>query len=213
MLESFYHVLYAMGKVNADVWEVLAYLILVLFWGKLVPLLILAWIWDSMRRWSVLDWIGTCKCCAWHRYLCCFCCPCFNDPVYAHALWAPLEVLTGLSFFFLFGLGVYVAPTAITIAGIVRLSELKYVLWRRRYIRKVIDNDGEKVVLYNLDKADDQQGLLSAPPAPQPQQADDEPETPGYIDPISPFQSIYPSLLTTVSGQGHFPLMAMSVQR
>ena len=37
--------------------------------------------------------------------------------------WAPLEILTGTSFFFLFGAGFYVGPAAIIIAGILRCHE------------------------------------------------------------------------------------------
>ena len=133
IFESLYHCIHALGKVNASPNEVFAYLGLVLFIGKIVPLLILAWIWDSMRRWDKTDWLGTwCLCGPCYgkdsrRFRCCTCCPCFNDPLYAHVGWAPLEIATGLSFFFLFGLGFYAAPAAITIAGIARLSDFQYV--------------------------------------------------------------------------------------
>lgn len=37
--------------------------------------------------------------------------------------WAPLEILSGLSFFFLLGSGFYIGPAALTLAGIVRCTE------------------------------------------------------------------------------------------
>lgn len=42
----------------------------------------------------------------------------------ASPLWAPFEILFGFSYFLLFGAGFYVGPTAIMLAGIVRLQEL-----------------------------------------------------------------------------------------
>ena len=42
----------------------------------------------------------------------------------ASALWAPLEVLTGFSFLFLFGSGFFIGPAAIMLAGTARAVEL-----------------------------------------------------------------------------------------
>ena len=131
ILESFYHVHHALGQVNAEAWEVWAYLLLVLVLGKLVPLLLLAWIWDSMRRWTVFEWLGYGGCCNG----CYVWCLRMDHPVFAHVAWAPLEVLTGLSFLFLFGLGFYVAPAAITVAGVVRLSEFQYLIDAKTYFQ------------------------------------------------------------------------------
>jgi hypothetical protein len=46
--------------------------------------------------------------------------------VSAHPAWAPIEVLTGFSFLLLFGVGLYVGPIALLLAGIVRLGELAF---------------------------------------------------------------------------------------
>ena len=48
-------------------------------------------------------------------------------PVYAHVNWAWLEILTGISFLFLFGLGFYITPVFIIVAGLVRLGDYRYV--------------------------------------------------------------------------------------
>lgn len=43
----------------------------------------------------------------------------------ASALWAPLEILFGLSYLTLFGAGFYMGPAAIVLAGVARLSEFE----------------------------------------------------------------------------------------
>jgi hypothetical protein len=40
--------------------------------------------------------------------------------------WAPVEIITGLSYLLLFGAGFYLGPAALTLAGIVRLGELRF---------------------------------------------------------------------------------------
>ena len=84
-----------------------------------------------MRRWTVFEWLGYGACCNG----CYVWCLRMDHPVFAHVAWAPLEVLTGLSFLFLFGLGFYVAPAAITVAGVVRLSEFQYLIDARTYFQ------------------------------------------------------------------------------
>tara|TARA_B110001452_G_scaffold254198_1_gene245548 strand:+ start:18720 stop:20165 length:1446 start_codon:yes stop_codon:yes gene_type:complete len=174
VLESLYHVLYALGQVDAAAQQVWTYLLLVLLFGKLVPLLLLAWIWDSMRRWTVFEWLGCGGCCDG----CYVWCLRIDHPVFAHVGWAPLEVLTGLSFFFLFGLGFYVAPTAITVAGIVRLSEFQYLINSRAYAQiRATQADrraarGVPVGLPEKPEKPERQRLLAAPDQP------DQPEEP-----------------------------------
>ena len=72
-------------------------------------------------------------------------------PVYAHVNWAFLEILTGLSFFFLFGLGFYVTPLLITVAGLVRLGDYRYIGKYEREELIVMDN---KLTLDPVDLAD-----------------------------------------------------------
>jgi hypothetical protein len=47
-------------------------------------------------------------------------------------MWAPIEILTGFSYLFLFGAGFYLGPAAIMLAGMLRLGELYYARQKRR---------------------------------------------------------------------------------
>jgi hypothetical protein len=47
-----------------------------------------------------------------------------SDTCLSNPYWAPFEVLTGFSFLFLFGSGLYVGPAAIVFAGLLRFREL-----------------------------------------------------------------------------------------
>ena len=94
-----------------------------MLFGKVMPLLVLSWIWDSMRRHAPEGAMG------WARMRCVckhWCMPVWH-PVYAHVNWAWLEILTGISFLFLFGLGFYITPVFIIVAGLVRLGDYRYV--------------------------------------------------------------------------------------
>lgn len=112
--------IYAVGVAQASAGEVCALLFLVLLLGKIGPLLVIAWIWDSMRRHAWESWAQM-PC--WCR---CWCRPVWH-PVYAHVNWAWLEIATGLSFFLLFGLGFWVTPLALVVAGLVRLGDYGYL--------------------------------------------------------------------------------------
>ena len=51
--------------------------------------------------------------------------------------WAPVEIVTGVSYFFLFGAGFYLGPTAIVLAGCLRLGAACAPLRRRMRPRSV----------------------------------------------------------------------------
>ncbi len=53
-----------------------------------------------------------------------WCCECYCT-CSASAWWAPIEMVTGFSYLFLFGAGMWLGPACIMLAGFVRLSEIK----------------------------------------------------------------------------------------
>jgi len=120
LFETLLHGMHSVFQVQPSAESVLMFVFLVLLFGKVFPLLLLSWIWDSMRRNPPSLWAKRDCCCRW------WCRPVWH-PVYAHVNWAFLEILTGLSFFFLFGLGFYVTPLLITVAGLFRLGDYHYI--------------------------------------------------------------------------------------
>lgn len=84
----------------------------VIAWSNLVPLTItlLCW-WGTRPRFGPDKRFGL-KMYAW-----------WTRP----DVWAPLEILTGISWFFNFGAGYYVGPSATILAGMVRLNEVRNV--------------------------------------------------------------------------------------
>lgn len=134
--EVFVHASYAVSNVQAEGSSVAAFFFLVVLWGRIVPLVIVCWIFDAMRRHAPNDPTNSWTryvCCSFERFWGCLCCCCMGcvgcwHPVLAHVNWAFIEVLTGLSFlFFFFGVGYYVAPFAVILAGLVRLWDYGYL--------------------------------------------------------------------------------------
>lgn len=82
-------------------------LILVLGIGQLFPLWLTAVIWHA----HVGHYNST--------ILCCFVAGCAASPY-----WAPLQIASAVSFFFLFGSGFYLGPSFLAADGLVRLTEL-----------------------------------------------------------------------------------------
>ena len=121
--ETLVNGLYSVGQVQPSGESLVWFWLLVMLFGKVMPLLVLSWIWDSMRRHAPEGAMG------WARMRCVckhWCMPVWH-PVYAHVNWAWLEILTGISFLFLFGLGFYITPVFIIVAGLVRLGDYRYV--------------------------------------------------------------------------------------
>jgi hypothetical protein len=134
--EVFVHGSYAVSNVQAEGSSVAAFFFLVVVWGRIVPLVIVCWIFDAMRRHAPNDPTNSWTryvCCSFERVWGCLCCCCMGwvgcwHPVLAHVNWAFVEILTGLSFlFFFFGVGYYVAPFAVILAGLVRLWDYHYL--------------------------------------------------------------------------------------
>ena len=71
--------------------------------------------WSRSRRWS--------KRCSYSCYKCS-----------GSAWWSFVEIFTGLTFFLLFGAGFYIGPSCVTLAGILRLRDLRYT---GRFARQV----------------------------------------------------------------------------
>jgi len=147
--EVFVHASYAVSNVQAEGSSIAAFFFLVVFWGRILPLVIVCWIFDAMRRNAPNDptnsWTRY-RCCSFERVWSCLCCCCMGcvpcwHPVLAHVNWAIVEILTGLSFlFFFFGVGYYLAPFAVILAGLVRLWDYGYL--NEKYIARVgpVDN-------------------------------------------------------------------------
>lgn len=119
ILETFFHFLFSISAVNPSAGEVWTFLFLVLFIGKIFPLVTISLTWDTMRRHSPFSWVNS--------QAVPFCVP-ITHPIYAHVGWAWLEILSGVSFYFLFGLGFWIAPGAYALAGVVRLADYQYTL-------------------------------------------------------------------------------------
>ena len=120
--ETLVNGLYSVGQVQPSGESLVWFWLLVMLFGKVMPLLVLSWIWDSMRRHAPEGAMG------WARMRCCckhWCMPAWH-PIYAHVNWAWLEILTGIAFLFLFGLGFYITPVFIIVAGLVRLGDYRY---------------------------------------------------------------------------------------
>jgi hypothetical protein len=56
--------------------------------------------------------------------------------------WAPIEILTGFSYLFLFGAGFYLGPAAIMLAGILRLGELRGARSKANWETAPAENSG-----------------------------------------------------------------------
>lgn len=97
-LEELTHLIYVQINVKIS-WGFYVGLFAVIFVGQCLPILFTYTVWRSMY-YRKAKW-------------------CTASP-----LWAPLEIATGFSFFFLFGAGFYVGPSAIMLAGFFRLFEL-----------------------------------------------------------------------------------------
>ena len=147
--EVFVHASYAVSHVQAEGSSIAAFFFLVVLWGRVVPLVIVCWIFDAMRRHAPNDPTNSWTryvCCSFERVWGCLCCCCMGwvgcwHPVLAHVNWAFIELLTGLSFlFFFFGVGYYLAPFAVILAGLVRLFDYGYL--NEKYVARVglVDN-------------------------------------------------------------------------
>ncbi len=105
-LEQFTHLIYVYIDIEPEFptssfWAGLA----VIIFSNGFPILIVCLIWTALKKDEEKDWM-----------------------VLAHPGWAVLEVLSGLSFFFLFGSGFYLGPGALTLAGVTRCVDL-YKWW------------------------------------------------------------------------------------
>lgn len=147
--EVFVHASYAVSHVQAEGSSIAAFFLLVVLWGRVVPLVIVCWIFDAMRRNAPNDPTNSWTryiCCSFERFWGCLCCCCMGwvgcwHPVLAHVNWAFIEILTGLSLlFFFFGVGYFVAPFAVILAGVVRLWDYGYL--NEKYVARVgpVDN-------------------------------------------------------------------------
>ncbi len=72
-----------------------------------------------------------------------------NNWCSASPYWAPLEILTGFSFLFLFGAGFFVGPSAIMIAGIFRLRELCPKNTKEEQLPQIVQKTRRKVKVVN----------------------------------------------------------------
>ena len=103
-LEELVHLIYVYSETGAEVGkELWIGLFGVIVFGNGFPILIVCLIWTALRRGPV--W----KVCGLN----------FSSPY-----WAPLEIASGLSFFFLFGSGFFLGPAALALAGVLRLGEM-----------------------------------------------------------------------------------------
>jgi len=98
-LEELTHLIYVQIGVQVE-WGFYVGLFAVIFVGQCIPILFTYTAWRSM----------------YHRK---------DNWCTAHPLWAPVEIVTGFSFLFLFGAGFYVGPIAIMFAGMLRLMDFK----------------------------------------------------------------------------------------
>lgn len=81
----------------------------VILFSQGVPILFVSYVWRTMLLSRDPGLKGVIDDCTW----------CSSS-----AAWAPIELLAGFSFFFLFGAGFYGGPIAIMVAAIVRMSEI-----------------------------------------------------------------------------------------
>lgn len=107
-LEELIHLAYAQSQAPVDyqLWLGLG-LVIGLAQGAGATLTLVAW-------WSMFEGAsgGPCACCA-------------------SPLWAPIEILSGVSLFFLLGSGFYLGPAALALAGVARLFECDPARHRR----------------------------------------------------------------------------------
>jgi len=115
MIENFIHLNIAAQGTNGYDWGYWVGLFVVILFANGLPL------WQVLTSWAAIEYRKTepdsenefAKC--RHSYWLCSGSP----------LWAPIEIVTGFSYFLFFGSGFYVGPAAIMLAGITRLRELE----------------------------------------------------------------------------------------
>jgi len=111
MIEEFIHLMYAQvgAPVNYGLW---VGLLGVIGFANGLPLL------QVLSAWAALQYADDPK---YAKYFCSVdYLKCSNN-----AWWAPLEILFGFSYLFLFGAGFWLGPAAIMLAGLLRLGELR----------------------------------------------------------------------------------------
>ena len=91
----------------------------ILFYTLCIGLTLLAW--RGLRQWKVKE----------------------TKRFYGHPWWAYLEVPTGVSYIFLFGVGFYIGPALIILAGLVRFRD------SRDWFEEIIVDTGNTLLKYN----------------------------------------------------------------
>jgi hypothetical protein len=114
MLEEFIHLNIAAQGTDAGDYGYWVGLVAVILLANGLPLWQVLTAWAAMRNRKEEPEGG---CWARFRYNYWTCC--------ASPWWAPLELLSGFSYFLLFGAGFYVGPTLICLAALLRLGELR----------------------------------------------------------------------------------------
>lgn len=115
MLECFIHLNIAAQGTNMSDYGYWVGLFAVILFANGLPL------WQVLTSWAAIEYDkdepekceGRFAMCLYRYWKCS-----------ASPFWAPIEIVTGFSYYLLFGAGFYVGPTAIILAGIVRLREL-----------------------------------------------------------------------------------------
>ena len=121
MIEEFWHLMYAQAGAPVG-WGLWVGLFAVIGFANGLPLF------QVLSSWAALQYDDPdgkyFRC--WPSYLVCS----------GRAWWAPLEILFGFSYFFLFGSGFWLGPSAIMLAGLMRLGELRQARDPKRPLRR-----------------------------------------------------------------------------